>query len=104
MPRRRGRRKKQDSDEDATGTEETSVGGYSAEDAAEDSVARPESKLTEQQKGELRAVFDSFDEDGSGFLCAPARVSARARRSDGCCVSLCGTERVGTWAGDEHVR
>jgi Ca2+-binding EF-hand superfamily protein len=30
--------------------------------------SRPESKLTQRQKGELRACFDSFDEDGSGFL------------------------------------
>ena len=28
----------------------------------------PESKLTEQQKGELMACFHSFDEDNSGHL------------------------------------
>lgn len=38
--------------------------------AAEDDADSPESKLTEQQKGELMACFHSFDEDGSGFLCA----------------------------------
>ena len=28
----------------------------------------PEARLTEQQKGELMACFNSFDEDNSGFL------------------------------------
>lgn len=39
-------------------------------DEDEEAAQLPENKLTEQQKGELRACFDSFDEDGSGFLCA----------------------------------
>ena len=42
----------------------------SDEDSGEE--AKPASKLTPQQVGELRACFESFDEDGSGFLCAPA--------------------------------
>ena len=36
-----------------------------------ESQTLPEDRLTEQQKGELRACFDAFDEDNSGFLCAP---------------------------------
>ena len=38
---------------------------------AEEIPRRPEDLLTEQQMGELRATFESFDEDSSGFLCAP---------------------------------
>ena len=54
-------------------------------DEDEEAARRPENKLTDQQKGELRACFDSFDEDGSGFLCAPPpspslRCASRARR------------------------
>ena len=42
------------------------------DDEPGEEAAGPESKLTPQQIGELRACFDSFDKDGSGSLCAPA--------------------------------
>ena len=38
-------------------------------DEGDEEKRRPESTLTDRQKGELRACFDAFDEDGSGNLC-----------------------------------
>ena len=52
---------------------------------AAEAARRPENTLTDQQKGELRAWFDAFDEDGSGFL--DKREVANALRNLGLCSS-----------------
>ena len=47
-----------------------------AENDQERKLREAVEKLSDVQKGELRACFDAFDEDGSGCLCARARPAS----------------------------